>query len=80
MMDLGVGSKSVPRVAAVAMKFAHAKLVIRRSVHGLNHSFGTDELYLIPVVTATCPSRLNHPVIQLINGADSGGESIAAQK
>lgn len=34
----------------------------------------------MPVVTATCPRRLNHPVTQDANGAERGGESIAAQK
>lgn len=34
----------------------------------------------MPVVTATCPRRLNHPVIHDANGARFGGESIAAQK
>ena len=36
--------------------------------------------YLIPVVTATCPRRLNHPVIHDASGALDGFDNIAAQK
>ena len=36
--------------------------------------------YLIPVVTATWPSRLNQPVIQDMIAADRGVDNIAAQK
>ena len=36
--------------------------------------------YLIPVVTATCPRRLNQPVTQEANAACWGSESMAAQK
>lgn len=36
--------------------------------------------HLIPVVTATCPSKLNQPVIHEANGACLGSDNIAAQK
>jgi hypothetical protein len=36
--------------------------------------------HLIPVVIATCPRRLNQPVIHDASGALLGLESIAAQK
>lgn len=35
---------------------------------------------VIPVVAAICPSRLNHPVTQLINGTYFFGAKTAAQK
>lgn len=36
--------------------------------------------YLMPVVTATCPRRLNQPVTQLAMAACFFGVSMAAQK
>lgn len=36
--------------------------------------------HLIPVVTATCPRRLNHPHTHDAKGAFSGFDIIAAQK
>ena len=38
------------------------------------------EAHLIPVVTATWPSKLNQPVIQDMIAADRGVDNIAAQK
>ena len=61
MVVLGVGTKPVPpSVQAVEIKLAHAKLGTLDSV--LHHFLAKKTTtYLMPVVTATCPSRLNQP-------------------
>jgi len=77
MVVFGVGVNEVLNVHNVEMKFAQPKLEEPSVKSPLAfHS----ETYLIPVVTATCPSRLNQPVTQDASGAFSGSDSIAAQK
>jgi hypothetical protein len=76
MVVFGVGVNEVLNVHNVEMKFAQPKLESSVKSPLAFHS----EMYLIPVVTATCPSRLNQPVTQDASGAFSGSDSIAAQK
>jgi len=68
MVVFGVGVNEVLNVHSVDKKFAQAKLEECHHIH-----FKLFErlrlVYLIPVVTATCPNRLNQPVIQDANGA-----------
>ena len=73
-----LGSKVVLKVAAVEMKFAHAKLSICQP--RTKDTTVAQETHLTPVVTATCPSKLNQPVIHDASGACDGLLSIAAQK
>lgn len=80
MVVSGVGSNEVPKVQAVEMKLAHAKLrKVSSFKTAIKHWF-EGKLYLIPVVTATCPNRLNQPVIHDAIAAFSFLDSIAAQK
>ena len=86
-----MGTKEVLNVASVERKFAQPKLCMRVRACGGEGRGGelrwvecgytemVDE-YLIPVVTATWPRRLNQPVTHEANAASSGRESIAAQK
>lgn len=79
MFVFAVGVKLVLNVAMVEMKVAHAKLIYDRSdsvrIFHVSNGYIKPVMdivrspYLIPVVTATCPKRLNHPVIQEANGA-----------
>jgi len=59
----------VPIVAAVEMKLAHAKLDEEGDPSGMYWILVKQRTYLIPVVTATCPKRLNQPVTQDAKGA-----------
>lgn len=69
MIARAVGSKLVWNVAIVEMNVAQAKL--RTGCHDFCFpAFSRQESpYLMPVVTATCPSKLNQPVIQDAKGA-----------
>jgi hypothetical protein len=75
----GLGTKLVPRVHAVEINVAHAKLD-REMNNATRCCIALLATRLIPVVMATWPSRLNHPVIHEARGARLGLESIAAQK
>ena len=67
-------------VAAVEIKLAQAKLGEGTQISSRVHATGNAITSLIPVVTATCPNRLNQPVTQDAKGARWGLEIMAAQK
>ena len=71
------GTKVVSNVASVEMNVAHAKLFSSGEEPDVYREIAT---HLIPVVTATWPSRLNQPVIHDAKAACSGLQSMAAQK
>jgi len=78
MVVFALGTKLVPSVDAVEIKLAQAKLSYNNlSMMCQRQKKRSD---LIPVVTATCPKRLNQPVTQDAKAAFWGLESIAAQK
>jgi hypothetical protein len=67
-------------VAAVETKLAQAKLEEGTRISTRGHATGNAITSLIPVVTATCPNRLNQPVTQDAKEAPWGLEIMAAQK
>lgn len=71
----------MPKVQTVEIKLATAKLD-DQFVDRLRHmrDLRYEMTHLIPVVTATCPSKLNQPVTQEANAAFSGSDNMAAQK
>jgi hypothetical protein len=76
MVVFGVGVNEVLNVHKVDRKFAQAKLEECQQSHLELFRLA----HLIPVVTATCPNKLNQPVIQDASGAFFGSDNIAAQK
>ena len=67
-------------VAAVEIKLAQAKLREGTRISSAGHAIGNAMTSLIPVVTATCPNKLNQPVTQDAKGAPWRLEIMAAQK
>lgn len=81
MFVFSVETKSVPKVATVEMNVAQAKLHFNRNqCSAVDISLTGAATHLIPVVTATCPRRLNHPVTHDAKAAFWGSDNIAAQK